>query len=73
MFGLGKSGKFSKFLRRHQISQKELAEKSGVSKSTISRLAQGDGFTPNMKTGNKIIKTLRSAFKKDVDYDDFWA
>ncbi|WP_332633614.1 helix-turn-helix domain-containing protein [Halalkalibacter flavus] len=73
-FGLGRRGsKFGRFLDKHGIKQKDLAQHSGISKSTISRLVQGDSFHPSMKNGKRIIKTLRDVFKKDVDYDDFWS
>jgi putative transcriptional regulator len=73
-FNLGKTSrsKIARFLDKKNITQQELAKKSGVSKSTISRICQGDNFSPTMKNAQKIIKAL----KKDghnVDYDDFWS
>jgi putative transcriptional regulator len=74
-FNLGKRhrSKLAKFLEENEIMQQELADKSGVSKSTVSRICQGDEFTPNMRTAKKIISALRELTKKNVDYDDFWS
>ncbi|PEP50108.1 transcriptional regulator [Bacillus pseudomycoides] len=48
-------------------------EKSGVSKSTISRICQGDSFAPTMKNAQKIVQALkRITNKDDIHYDDFW-
>ncbi|MEW4153678.1 helix-turn-helix domain-containing protein [Bacillus thuringiensis] len=73
-FNLGKHrrSKLSRFLDENQITQQLLAEKSGVSKSTISRICQGDAFAPTMKNAQKIIKALRKLTNTDVHYDDFW-
>lgn len=73
MFGLGKpESKFGKFLRKNGLSQQDVVKKSGVNKTTISRLAQGDAFRPSMKNASKIVKALRELTNKNVDYDDFW-
>lgn len=72
-FGLGKSrSKFGRFLDKHSISQQEIADESGVSKSTISRLCQPEEFEPTMSNAKKIIKALKN-FGYPVDYDDFWS
>jgi putative transcriptional regulator len=74
VFGLGKPrSKFGKFLDKHDITQQDLSRKSEVSKATISRLCQGDAFTPSMKNGTKLIKALRNLTKKNIDFDDFWS
>ncbi|MEB9306486.1 helix-turn-helix transcriptional regulator [Bacillus cereus] len=49
--GKGRKSKLSNFLEKNKITQQELAERSGVSKSTISRVCQGDKFSPTMKNG----------------------
>ena len=59
------------FSGENKITQQELAERSGVSKSTISRVCQGDKFSPTMKNAQKIIKALKKLTNKDVHYDDF--
>lgn len=70
---LGKNrSKFGSYLDRKGIAQEELAKKSSVSNSTISRLCQPYDFQPNMKTWAKIKKALQS-FGQNVDYDDFWS
>lgn len=74
MFGLGKPrSKFGKFLDNNGIQQQDLVRESKVNKTTISRLCQGDAFTPSAKNANKIIKTLRNLTGKNVEYDDFWS
>ncbi|AID50236.1 helix-turn-helix transcriptional regulator [Bacillus mycoides] len=70
--GKGRKSKLSNFLEKNKITQQELAERSGVSKSTISRVCQGDKFSPTMKNAQKIIKALKKLTNKDVHYDDFW-
>lgn len=73
MFGLGKKrSKFGKYLDKNSISQQDLSEKSGVSKSTISRLCQPENYEPNFKSAKKIINTLKKS-GYNVDYDDFWS
>jgi putative transcriptional regulator len=74
-FNLGKRhrSRLAKFLEENEILQQELADKSGVSKSTVSRICQGDEFAPNMRTAQKIIAALKELTKKNVDYDDFWS
>ncbi|WP_110926822.1 helix-turn-helix transcriptional regulator [Bacillus massiliglaciei] len=70
--GLGKPrSKFGKFIDINSISQKVLADQSGVSKSTISRLCQQGDYTPNMKNGIRLVKVLNEAGYK-VSYEDFW-
>jgi putative transcriptional regulator len=71
-WGLGKRrSRFGKFLDTHSISQQEIAEESGVSKSTISRLCQPDDFEPNLNTAKKIIKALKK-HDTTIDYKNFW-
>lgn len=74
-FNLGKRNRsrLARFLDKHDITQQELARKSGVSKSTVSRVCQDDAFAPNFKNAQKIVKAIRELTKKDVDYDDFWS
>lgn len=73
MFGLGKpQSKFGRFLNKHDISQQDLVRESGVNKTTISRLAQGDAFRPSVKNAGKIVRALRKLTKKEIDYEDFW-
>lgn len=74
IFGKGRRSKLARFLEKHDITQKKLAEKSGVSKSTISRVCQGDEFSPTVKNARRIIDALKKLTKKDdIHYDDFWS
>ncbi|MRS25926.1 helix-turn-helix transcriptional regulator [Bacillus sp. RIT694] len=73
MFGLGKRrSKFGKFLDKNGISQQDVVRESGVNRGTVSRICQGDAFSPSMKNGQKIIKALRKLTGRDIDFDDFW-
>lgn len=72
-FDFGKPrSKFGKFLDKHQLTQQEVADQSGVSRGTISRLCKGNAFHPSLKNSNKIIKALKKLTNKNVDYSDFW-
>ena len=71
--GKGRRSKIARFLDKNGVTQQELAEKSGVSKSTISRICQGDAFAPTMKNAQKIVRALKKITKKDdIHYDEFW-
>ncbi|HZG87285.1 helix-turn-helix transcriptional regulator [Paenibacillus sp.] len=60
MFGLGKPrSKFGKYLDERGIKQQWVAEKSGVSRGTISQLAIDDERVPNFRNAQKIEKVLR--------------
>jgi putative transcriptional regulator len=70
--GIGKKrSRFGRFLDENSITQQALAEKSRVSKSTISRLCDPANHEPTMKNARKIINALREAGYQ-VDYEDFW-
>ncbi|MCU4818850.1 MULTISPECIES: helix-turn-helix transcriptional regulator [Bacillus cereus group] len=56
----------------NNLTQQDLAKERGMSKSTISRVCQGDKFSPTMRNAQKIIKALKKLTGKEVDYDDFW-
>jgi putative transcriptional regulator len=72
LFGLGKKrSRFGKYLDRHSISQQDVSNESGVSKSTISRLCQPDETEPTISVAKRIVKALKK-FDSEVDYKDFW-
>jgi putative transcriptional regulator len=72
MFGLGKRrSNLGRWIDRRGISQLELAEKSGISRNTISRLCNGDAYQPNIKTAKKIIRALRQ-WDTEISIEDFW-
>ncbi len=72
MLGLGKQrSKLGKWLDMKRISQIELSKSSGVSNATVGRLCSNDGFKPNLKTANKIIRTL-CQWDYEVSIEDFW-
>ena len=64
--------KFGKFLDHHKLTQKEVSEMSGLSKSTISRLCKGDAFHPSFKNGKRVLLALKKLTNKNVDYSDFF-
>ncbi|KEK21741.1 helix-turn-helix domain-containing protein [Bacillus gaemokensis] len=64
--------KLGKFLDRNDIKQINLAQYSGVSEGTISKLCRADTFYPSLRNGQKIIKALKKMTHKDIQYDDFW-
>lgn len=71
-FGLGKKrSKFGKWLDRHGIAQKVIADRSKVSKSTISNMCSDPDYMPSMKIASKVIKELKK-LDKNVKYEDFW-
>ena len=73
-FSLGKKrSKLGRFLDKHELTQQDVAEKSGVSRGTISRLCQNDAFQPNMRNAQKIIKAIKELTNKNVDHNDFWS
>ena len=72
MFGLNKPrSKFGKWIDKKGIKQGWIANKSGVSKGTISQLAIYDDRIPTLNNAKKIIKAL-NVNDYNVDYDDFW-
>ncbi|MGE6721080.1 helix-turn-helix domain-containing protein [Peribacillus frigoritolerans] len=72
MFGLGKRrSPLGKYLDENSIGQQEIADESGVSKSTISRLCKPNESEPTLSVAKKIIKALKKS-GYNVDYDDFW-
>ncbi|MEK4973680.1 helix-turn-helix transcriptional regulator [Niallia sp. FSL R7-0648] len=71
-FGLGKKrSKLGKYLDSNSITQQEIAEESGVSKSTISRLCDPANYEPSLATAKKIIKALKK-YNQNINYNDFW-
>ncbi|WP_256237996.1 helix-turn-helix domain-containing protein [Bacillus sp. EB600] len=57
MFGLVKRrSRFGKYLDDHSISQQEIANESGVSKSTISRLCQPEENEPTVGVQKRLLE-----------------
>ncbi|RCW41568.1 helix-turn-helix domain-containing protein [Paenibacillus prosopidis] len=72
MFGLGKPrSKFGKWLDKKGIKQQWVAEKSKVSRGTISQLAIDDSRSPTYKNAVKLIKVLRE-IDPSIRADQFW-
>jgi predicted transcriptional regulator len=73
MFGLGKKrSKLGKWLDKRGISQQWLANKSKVSRSTVSELCKNDAdHEPTQSTMKKILKAIRE-IDPNVKSDDFW-
>lgn len=62
---------FGDYLDRRGIKQQWLVQKTGLSKSLISDLANKKDRVPTLTSATKIIKTLRK-FDNRIDYHDFW-
>lgn len=72
MNGLGKKrSKFGEWIDQKGIKQQWIAEKSGVSRSTISQLANEAERMPTLKNAKKIINVLKE-IDPNVNQDDFW-
>jgi predicted transcriptional regulator len=63
--------KFGKWLDKHDVSQTEMSEKSGVSITTIGSLARGDAKRPTRLTERKLRKAIKE-IDPNVDSSDFW-
>jgi transcriptional regulator with XRE-family HTH domain len=72
IFGLGKHrSRFGKWIDARGIKQQWIADKSGVSRGTISQLAIEDERTPTFKNAQRITKALREV-DPSVRADMFW-
>lgn len=72
ILGLGKErSKFGRWLDAKGIKQQWVAEKSGVSRGTISQLAIEDNRRPTYSNAMKIIKALHQ-IEPSVNASDFW-
>jgi len=67
-----KRSKFGKWVDKKGIKQQWIAEKSGVSRSTISQLASDDERMPTLKNAKKIIKALKN-IDPTINQDNFWS
>jgi transcriptional regulator with XRE-family HTH domain len=72
MFGLGKPrSKFGKWLDARGVKQQWIADKSGVSRGTISQLAIDDDRMPTYSNAMKIEKALKGV-DNSIRASDFW-
>ena len=72
MFGLGKSRtKLGRWLDKKGISQEWVSKKSGVSRDTISDLANDRDRLPTTRTIKKIMKAIREIDPKAKSSDFF--
>ncbi|WP_100619012.1 helix-turn-helix domain-containing protein [Bacillus cereus] len=72
MFGLGKKRTpFGDYLDHRGIKQQWLVQRTGLSKSLISDLANKKDRIPTLTSATKIIRILKK-FDKHIDYQDFW-
>ncbi|MFT4416778.1 helix-turn-helix transcriptional regulator [Fredinandcohnia humi] len=75
MFGLFRSkprSKIGKWLDARGISQEWLVSKSKVSRTTISKIASDDKYSPTLPTIKKIMKAIKEvdpAAKPDDFFD----
>ncbi|NBI28344.1 helix-turn-helix domain-containing protein [Chengkuizengella marina] len=71
--GLGRNrSKLGSWMDENKISQKELGEKTGINKSTISDLCREDEDRhPNRKTKDKIMEVINEVDPKATK-KKFW-
>jgi len=72
VFELSRS-KLGKFIDKHNIKQIDIAKVSGLTTSTISRLAKIDCVSPSIKNANKIVTALKKLTGKNIKQSDFWS
>ncbi|MED3623283.1 MULTISPECIES: helix-turn-helix transcriptional regulator [Neobacillus] len=71
-FGLGKTrSKFGKWVDKKGLTQKEIAEKANVGRTTVSNMCSDPNYRPRIETWVKIQRALRS-MGYNVDKDDFF-
>jgi len=63
--------RFGRWIDQRRISQHELAERSGVGRNVISRLANEEMKRPSWRTEKKVIRALRE-YDSDVSGEEFW-
>ncbi|ADE72305.1 MULTISPECIES: helix-turn-helix domain-containing protein [Priestia] len=66
-----KRSKFGRFLDREGITQNEFAEKSQLSKRTISTLCNDRKYEPSPKTLKKIMSVINKMDKSKQPNDFF--
>lgn len=59
------------FIKRHKITQEELAKLSGVNRNTINKVCTMKSYNPRKDNKTKIIKALRK-FDPNISQYDFW-
>ncbi|MGR5968593.1 transcriptional regulator [Bacillus paranthracis] len=72
VFKLSRS-KLGKFIDKHKIKQIDIAKASGLTTSTISRLAKIDCISPSIKNANKVVQALKKITGKNIKQSDFWS
>ncbi len=63
--------KFGKWMDEHGVSHVEMAEKSGVPRTTISNLATGRATKPTRLTARKLMAVIRE-IDPGARYEDLW-
>ncbi|UTR05127.1 helix-turn-helix transcriptional regulator [Alkalihalobacillus sp. LMS6] len=70
--GLGKKrSKFGKWLDDRGISQQWVADKSGVGRTTISKLASDDNYDASFTTVRKILGAIKTIDERADVHDLF--
>lgn len=65
--------KLGKFIDKHGIKQIDIAKISGLTTSTVSRLAKINRVSPSIQNADKIVKALKKLTGKNVSTKDFWS
>jgi transcriptional regulator with XRE-family HTH domain len=55
------------YLKKHELSQSNFANKAGLTDSTVSRVLKNRGYNPGIKVVAKIVEHTNG----EVDYRDF--
>lgn len=59
------------WMDRKNVSQQWLADKTGISRSTVTLLCGDSDYIPHNATRSKVIKALRQV-DPNVSASDFW-
>ena len=63
--------RLGRWMKNHEISQMELANRSGVPRGTIGNLSRDQTKKPSRRTGAKLIKAIQTV-DPNAKESDFW-
>ena len=72
--GLGKRrSAFGAFLDRHRIKQEDIANRTGLSRDTVSDVCGDPNYKPRRSTITLLLMAAKQLTGEDVKKSDFWA